>query len=174
MLLAVLALLSYLAIGRRQAPGTALGKAAEALGAGAGLMLIIAGGGAFKQVLLDTGLGQSLADHVIQLPLSPLVMGWLIASILRLAVGSATVAGITAAGIVLPLMRASGAAPELMALAIGAGTVMFSHVNDTGFWLFREWFGLSIGDTFKTWSVMEMWIGILGLLGVLGVSTFFR
>jgi gluconate transporter len=174
MLLAVLALLSYLAIGRRQAPGSALGKAAEALGAVAGLMLIIAGGGAYKQVLLDTGLGQSLADHVVHLPLSPLVMGWLIASILRLAVGSATVAGITAAGIVLPLMRASGAAPELMALAIGAGTVMFSHVNDTGFWLFREWFGLSIGDTFKTWSVMEMWIGILGLLGVLGVSTFFR
>jgi Gnt-I system high-affinity gluconate transporter len=173
LLLAVLALLSFLVAARRQPPGATLGRAAEALGAIAGLMLIIAGGGAYKQVLLDSGLGQRLADHVIHLPFSPLILGWLIATALRIAVGSATVAGITAAGIVLPLVRASGASPELMALAIGAGSLMCSHVNDTGFWMFREWFGLSIVDTFRTWTLMETIVGLTGLLGVLGLSLWF-
>lgn len=172
-LLAVLALLFFLVILRRQSPGAALGKASGALGAIAGLMLIIAGGGAYKQVLLDSGLGQHLADYLTHLPLSPLILGWLIATALRIAVGSATVAGITAAGMVLPLVRASGTSPELMALAIGAGSVMCSHVNDTGFWMFREWFGLSLGDTFKTWTLMETIVGVTGLLVVLCLSIWF-
>jgi gluconate transporter len=172
-LLAVVALLLFLVVVRRQPPGATLGRAAEALGAIAGLMLIIAGGGAYKQVLLDSGLGQRAADLVIHLPLSPLILGWLIATALRIAVGSATVAGITAAGIVLPLVRTSGVSPELMALAIGAGSLMCSHVNDTGFWMFREWFGLSLGDTFRTWTLMETIVGVIGLLGVLGLSVWF-
>jgi gluconate transporter len=173
LLLAVLALLFYLVLLRRESSGATLGRAAEALGAIAGLLLIIAGGGAYKQVLLDSGLGQRLAAQVIHLPLSPLILGWLIATVLRIAVGSATVAGITAAGIVLPLVRASGVSPELMALAIGSGSVMCSHVNDTGFWMFREWFGLSVVDTFKTWTLMESIIGLTGLLVVLGLSVWF-
>ncbi len=171
-MLAVLALAAYLVVRRRQSPGAVLGKASGALGAIAGLLLIIAGGGAYKQVLLDTGLAQSLADQMTRLPLSPLIMGWLMATVLRISVGSATVAGITAAGIVLPLVRASGTSPELMALAIGAGSVMCSHVNDTGFWLFREWFGLSLKDTFLTWTLMETIIGVTGLIVVLVLSVW--
>jgi len=169
-MVAVLSLLFFFVILRRQSPGTALEKASGAFGAIAGLMLIIAAGGGYKQVLLLTGIGQSLANQITVLPFSPLIMGWLIATVLRIAVGSATVAGMTAAGIVLPLVKASGASPELIALAIGAGSVMCSHVNDTGFWMFREWFGLSLADTFKTWTVMETIVGITGLLVVLGLD----
>ena len=158
---------------RRQSSGAALEKATDALGAIAGLMLIIAAGGAYKQVLIDSGICQHMADQVIRLPFSPLILGWLIATALRLTVGSATVAGITAAGIVLPLIRATGTTPELMALAIGAGSVMCSHVNDTGFWMFREWFGVSLADTFKAWTVMETLVGLTGLLMVLVLSRWF-
>lgn len=166
-------LLFALVILRRQSAGAALEKAAGALGALAGLMLIIAAGGAYKQILLDAGIGQRMADLVAQLPLSPLVLGWLIATVLRITAGSATVAGITAAGIVLPLMQSTGTTPELMALAIGAGSVMCSHVNDTGFWMFREWFGLSLADTFKTWTVMESLVGVTGMIVVLVLSHWF-
>jgi Gnt-I system high-affinity gluconate transporter len=166
-------LLFMIAVSHRQSPAAALEKAVGALGAIAGLMLIIAAGGAYKQVLLDAGIGQRMADQVTRLPFSPLILGWVIATALRITVGSATVAGITAAGIVLPLMRATGTTPELMALAIGAGSVMCSHVNDTGFWMFREWFGLSLADTFKTWTVMESLVGVTGMLVVLILSRWF-
>jgi Gnt-I system high-affinity gluconate transporter len=105
---------------------------------------VIAAGGAFKQVLVDSGLGKDLAAQFIHFSASPLVIAWAIATLLRIAVGSATVAGMTAAGIVQPLILSSGASPELMTLAVGAGSLMCSHVNDTGFWMFREWFGLSL------------------------------
>jgi Gnt-I system high-affinity gluconate transporter len=142
-----------------------LDKSAGSLGAIAGIMLILGAGGAFKQVLLDTGIGKNIADQLTTLPLSPLVLGWLIATIMRIAVGSATVAGMTAAGIAQPLLQGTAVSPELMALAIGAGSVMCSHVNDTGFWMFREWFGLSLRDTFRTWTLMETIVGVVGLLG---------
>jgi Gnt-I system high-affinity gluconate transporter/Gnt-II system L-idonate transporter len=87
-------------------------------------------------------------------------------------VGSATVAGLTAAGIVQPLIGPMQVNPELMVLSIGAGSLMCSHVNDTGFWIFKEYFGLSIKDTFKTWSIMETIVGIMGLFGVLALNTF--
>ena len=149
-----------------------LHKSAVSMGAAAMLLLILAAGGAYKQVLLDSGLGTSLANRLIGLPVSPFVLGWSIATLLRIAVGSATVAGMTAAGLVLPLMANTGTSPELMTLAIGAGSLMCSHVNDTGFWMFKEWFGLSLGDTFRTWTLMETIIGIMGLLGVLAVNVF--
>lgn len=171
-MLAVLALLFFLVFLRRQSPGAALEKASGALGAISGLILIIAAGGAYKQVLLDTGIGQHFAALVAALPVSPLILGWLVATAIRIAIGSATVAGMTAAGIVFPLVQSSGSSPELMALAIGAGSVMCSHVNDAGFWMFREWFGLSLGDTFKVWTLMETIVGVMGLLIVLALSLF--
>jgi Gnt-I system high-affinity gluconate transporter/Gnt-II system L-idonate transporter len=171
-MIAVLALLFFLVYLRRQSPGAALEKASGSLGAIAGLVLIIAAGGAYKQVLLDTGIGQHFASLVSTLPISPLVLGFLVATTIRITIGSATVAGMTAAGIVLPLVGSTGTSPELMALSIGAGSVMCSHVNDAGFWMFREWFGLSLSDTFKTWTVMESLVGVIGLIMVLGLDLF--
>jgi len=112
-------------------------------------------------------LAQTLAD----LPISPLLAAWLVAVVIRLATGSATVATITASGIVAPL--AVGLSPShtaLMVLAIGAGSVFFSHVNDAGFWMVKEYFGMSVGQTFKTWSLMETVLSVVGLLSVLALS----
>ena len=136
------------------------------------IMLLIAGAGALKQVLVDSGVSKYIGGLLSQSSLSPLFLGWLIATILRFCVGSATVAGITTAGIVLPLVTGGAVKPELMVLAIGSGSLMFGHVNDGGFWLFKEYFNLSIKDTMKTWVVMETSIGISGLIGVLILSLF--
>ena len=138
------------------------------------IMLLIAGAGALKQVLVDSGVSKYIGEMLSQSSLSPLFLGWLIATILRFCVGSATVAGITTAGIVLPLVTGGSVNPELMVLAIGSGSLMFGHVNDGGFWLFKEYFNLSIKDTLKTWSVMETSIGITGLIGVLALSLFVK
>jgi Gnt-I system high-affinity gluconate transporter len=138
------------------------------------IMLLIAGAGALKQVLVDSGVSKYIGDLLSQSSLSPLFLGWLIATILRFCVGSATVAGITTAGIVLPLVTGGSVNPELMVLAIGSGSLMFGHVNDGGFWLFKEYFNLSIKDTLKTWSVMETSIGICGLFSVLVLSIFIK
>jgi gluconate transporter len=173
MLMAVLAALLFLGKNRVINPNKPLKttelleKSNTALGAAATLLLVIAAGGAFKQVLVDSGLGKDLAAQFIHFSASPLVIAWAIATLLRIAVGSATVAGMTAAGIVQPLILSSGASPELMTLAVGAGSLMCSHVNDTGFWMFREWFGLSLKDTFRSWTVMETIVGLVGLAGVL-------
>ena len=138
------------------------------------IMLLIAGAGALKQVLVDSGVSKYIGELLSRSALSPLFLGWLIATILRFCVGSATVAGITTAGIVLPLVTGGLVKPELMVLAIGSGSLMFGHVNDGGFWLFKEYFNLSIKDTLKTWSVMETSIGISGLIGVLLLSLFVK
>jgi Gnt-I system high-affinity gluconate transporter len=134
------------------------------------IMLLIAGAGALKQVLVDGGVSQYIGGLLSQTSLSPLFLGWLIATILRFCVGSATVAGITTAGIVLPLVTGGAVKPELMVLAIGSGSLMFGHVNDGGFWLFKEYFNLTIKETMKTWVVMETSIGIMGLIGVMLLS----
>jgi Gnt-I system high-affinity gluconate transporter len=136
------------------------------------IMLLIAGAGAFKQVLIDGGVSKYIGEMLSQSSLSPLFLGWLIATILRFCVGSATVAGITTAGIVLPLVTVSGVKPELMVLAIGSGSLMLGHVNDGGFWLFKEYFNLSIKDTLRSWTIMETSIGISGLIGVMVLSLF--
>jgi gluconate transporter len=145
----------------------ALDQAVGQLAPLAPLLLIIAAGGAFKQVLTASGTARQLADVVATWPLSPLVLGWLMATAVRIAVGSATVAAMTTTGLVQPLLAQSGASPELMTLAIGAGSLMCSHVNDSGFWMFRQWFGCSIGDTFRSWTLMETLVGTLGLLMVI-------
>jgi len=138
------------------------------------IMLLIAGAGALKQVLVDSGVSKYIGGMLSQSSLSPLFLGWLIATVLRFCVGSATVAGLTTAGIVLPLVTGGTVNPELMVLAIGSGSLMFGHVNDGGFWLFKEYFNLSIKDTMKTWVVMETSIGITGLGGVMLLSLFVK
>lgn len=136
------------------------------------VLLIISGAGALKQILIDSGVSQYIGSLLETTSLSPLILAWLIATLIRFSVGSATVAGLTTAGIVLPLVQSSGVSPELMVLAIGSGSLMLSHVNDSGFWLFKEYFNLSIKDTLSTWTVMETSIGISGLLGVLVLKNF--
>lgn len=131
------------------------------------ILLIIAAGGAFKQVLLDSGVGEEIKSLTSDVSISPLVLTWVIAALLRLALGSATVAAITAAGIVQPMIAGSGIHPELMVLATTAGSLMFSHVNDVGFWMFKEYFNLSVSQTFASWTIMETIVAIMGLIGVL-------
>ena len=138
------------------------------------VMLIIAGAGALKQVLVDSGVNEYIGKTLAGTGISPLILGWLIATVLRVALGSATVAGITTAGIVLPLVQHTHVVPELMVLAIGSGSIMLAHVNDGGFWLVKEYFNLSIRDTFRTWTVMETSIGLTGLAGVLLLSLFIK
>ncbi|MFJ7971829.1 gluconate:H+ symporter [Psychrobacillus sp. NPDC096389] len=142
----------------------------EAVSGIAMILLIIAAGGAFKQVLIDSHIDQYIADIMASSTLSPLLLTWLIAAILRVAVGSATVAGMTAAGIAAPLVGITGISPELMVLAAGAGSITFSHVNDAGFWIYKEYFNLSIGKTIKTWSVMVTILSLVGLAGVLLIN----
>lgn len=150
-----------------------MAQGAKALGAAAPIVFIIGAGGAFKQVLTDSGIGKDIAEVFIGTGLPPLVLGWLIATVVRISVGSATVAGLTAAGIVQPLLVAApDVSPELMVLSIGAGSLMCSHVNDTGFWMFKEYFGLSLADTFRSWTLMETLVGVVGLVCVLVLDFF--
>ena len=140
----------------------------------AGLILIFGGAGALKQILTDGGVSQTLADYMSHSSMNIYVLGWSIAAVIRVCVGSSTVAGITTAGFIVPMMAGHAASPELMVLSIGAGSMMFSHVNDTGFWLFREYFQLSLKDTIKSWSIMDTIVSVVGLLGVLVLSLFVK
>ncbi|MBG6236146.1 gluconate transporter [Pedobacter sp. CAN_A7] len=133
------------------------------------IILIIAAGGAFKQILVDSGVGATVAALAAPLQLSPLLLAWLITALLRVTLGSATVAALTASGMVIPLIG-PGVSPELMVLSVGAGSLFFSHVNDTGFWMFKEYFSLTLKQTFLTWTVMETIVSVLGLVGVLLLS----
>ena len=136
------------------------------------VLLIISGAGALKQILIDSGVSDYIGSLLEISNMSPLFIGWLIATLIRFSVGSATVAGLTTAGIVLPLLESTGVSPELMVLAIGSGSLMLSHVNDSGFWLFKEYFNLSVKETLCTWTIMETSIGITGLFGVLILNQF--
>lgn len=136
------------------------------------MLLIIGGGGAFKQVLVDSGVKVYIEQMMHESTISPIIMAWLIAALLRLALGSATVAALTAGGIVFPLIASTGVSPELMVIATGAGSVVFSHVNDPGFWLFKEYFNLSITETLKSWSLLETVISVSGLIGCLIINLF--
>ena len=152
----------------RQKISATLGGSLPAI---AGILLIVAAGGGFKQVLVDAGVGDLVGKAAENFNISALILGWLVAVGIRLATGSATVATITAAGIVAPL--ASGLDSNtvaLLALAIGSGSLFFSHVNDAGFWLVKEYFQMTVGQTIKSWSVMETIISVVGLLAVLALS----
>ncbi|MES2894212.1 MAG: gluconate:H+ symporter [Bacteroidota bacterium] len=138
------------------------------------ILFIIGGAGALKQVLADSGTSEVIASHLLSLQVQPLIAAWCISAIIRVALGSSTVAGLTTAGIIAPLIVTSGVDPNLMVLATGAGSLMFSHVNDPGFWMFKEYFNLSLKDTLKTWSVMESIVSVVGLLGVLIIHQFLK
>jgi GntP family gluconate:H+ symporter len=162
--------------------GTAVGftvsvlskKIGESLYPIVGVLLIVGAGGGFKQVLVDGGTGTAIAKIAVAASLSALVLGWMVAVLIRLATGSATVATVTAAGIVAPLaVGLNDPNLALVVLAIGAGSLFFSHVNDAGFWLVKEYFGLTVGQTIKTWSVMETIISVMGLGLTLLLSLIF-
>ena len=136
------------------------------------IIMVIAGAGALKQVFIDSGVSNSLANAMNSWNLPPLFLGWLIAAAIRVTMGSATVAGLTTAGIVGPLVLTSSTDPNLMVLAVGSGSLMFSHVNDSGFWMFKEYFNLSMKDTFRSWSLMETIVSVMGLIGVLLIDQF--
>lgn len=134
------------------------------------IMLILAGAGALKQVIIESGVNDEIAAVLKGLGTEPLILGWLIAAIIRVCIGSATVAGLTAGSLCAPLMMQAEVNPNLMVLSIGAGSLMFSHVNDPGFWMFKEYFNVSIRDTILSWSIMETIVAVVGLLGVLLLS----
>ncbi|HSZ34604.1 MAG TPA: gluconate:H+ symporter [Puia sp.] len=130
------------------------------------ILLIIAGAGALKQVLTESGTAVQLTHFMQGMHLHPILAAWIIAAFIRVCLGSSTVAGLTAAGMIAPMIVGSNINPSLIVLATGAGSLMFSHVNDSGFWLFKEYFNLTVKETLKTWSVMETIISIVGLLMV--------
>jgi len=136
------------------------------------ILLIIAGAGGLKAVLVASGISEYLGEILRQSGASPLILAWLIAAAIRVSIGSATVAAMTAASIVLPLVSDPTVSPELMVLAIGSGSLVLSHVNDGGFWLFKEYFNLTVKETLATWTVMETIIGVVGLAGVLLLNIF--
>ncbi|ELJ9291260.1 gluconate:H+ symporter [Staphylococcus pseudintermedius] len=136
------------------------------------MLLIIGAGGAFKQVLIDGGVGGAIEKIFTDVNISPILLAWLVAAILRLALGSATVAAISTTGIVLPLLQTADVNLALVALAIGAGSIFCSHVNDAGLWMFKEYFGLTVKETFLTWSLIETIISVSGLVFVLFISLF--
>jgi GntP family gluconate:H+ symporter len=139
----------------------------------AGILLIVCAGGGFKQVLVDTGIGTKLADWATDANVSVLLMAWVLAVLIRLATGSATVATITASALMVGLTEGlSQGEVSLVVLAVGAGSVFFSHVNDAGFWLVKEYFGLSVGQTIKSWSLMETILSVTGLVFVLILGIF--
>lgn len=172
MLIAVLVAIYTLGLGRGKSMKDVMDSVGSAITGITMVLLIIAGSGALKQVLIDSGVSEYIGGILEQSSISPLILAWLIATVIRVCVGSATVAGLTAAGIVLPLVQGTGVSPELMVLAIGSGSLMLSHVNDSGFWLFKEYFNLSVNDTLRSWTVMETTVGVMGLVGVLVINMF--
>jgi Gnt-I system high-affinity gluconate transporter len=136
------------------------------------ILLIVAGAGVLKQVFQDSGVSKEIAASLENIAIPPLILGWLIAAIIRVCIGSATVAGLATAGILGPALVQMDVDPNLMVLSVGAGSLMFSHVNDSGFWLFKEYFNLSIKDTIRSWSVMETIVAVIGLIGVLILDLF--
>jgi Gnt-I system high-affinity gluconate transporter len=174
MLISVLSAIYFLGIARGKSMTELMKSLSHSVLSIAMIMLLISGAGALKQVLVDGGVSNYIGGLLGHSMFSPLFLGWLIATILRICIGSATVSGLTAAGIVLPLVTGTNVSHELMVLAVGSGSLMCSHVNDTGFWLFKEYFNLSVKDTLKTWTVMETSIGLTGLAGVMILSLFVK
>ena len=167
MLISVLVAIYTLGLGRGKSMKQVMDTLATSISSITMVMLIIAGAGGLKQILVDSGVSDYIGEMLRGSSIPPLVLGWLIATILRVSIGSATVAGMTAAGIVLPLVSGTAVRPELMVLAIGSGSLMLSHVNDGGFWLFKEYFNLSVKETLRTWTVMETMVGVIGITGVM-------
>ena len=168
LLIAVIYCYFALGFGSGLSKGQVSDSVGSALPGVASIILIVAAGGGFKQTLIDAGVGNVIKDWAEGVSISVLVLGWLVAVLIRLGTGSATVATITAAGIVAPLAPSLSANHlALLVLAIGCGSLFFSHVNDAGFWLVKEYFRLSVGQTIRSWSLMETVLSVSGLVFVL-------
>lgn len=171
LLISVLLAIYYFGIRRGVSMPMAMKWMSDAISGIAMILLIITAGGVFSQVLRESGTGNYISSFSSKLNMPPLFFAWIVTALLRVSIGSATVAGITAAGIVAPLIS-NGVSPELLVLAVGAGSVFGSHINDSGFWMFKEFFNLSLKQTFLSWTVMETMISIIGLIGVLILNLF--
>ena len=172
MLISLVVAIYTLGIMQKRSIVNIMGICTDAVKDIAPILLIIGGSGIFKQVMESSGVSLELANAMQNMPLHPLLLGWMIAAIIRVCIGSATVAALTAAAVVMPLVAQSGVNPNLMVLSLGAGSLMFSHVNDSGFWLFKEYFNLSIKDTLRSWSMMETIVSTVGIIGVLILNMF--
>jgi Gnt-I system high-affinity gluconate transporter len=170
MLVALLFATVTLGLGRGRSLPAVMNTYASAIGDVASILLVIGGSGAFKEVLVQSGVNGQIGELLRGLPVDPLITAWIVTAAIRASVGSATVAGLTSAGLVAPLVAEGAADPNLMVLAIGSGSLAFSHVNDAGFWLFKEYFNLGITDTLKSWTVMETIVAVTGLAGVVLLS----
>jgi gluconate:H+ symporter, GntP family len=171
LLLSLLFSLWTLGIARGMSGARILSLANDCLAPTAAILLIIGAGGGFNRVLIESGVGKAIADVAIRAQVSPLLLAWVVACLVRVAAGSATVAMTTASGIVAPIAAATGhTSPELLVLATGAGSLMLSHVNDSGFWLIKEYFNMTVQQTLATWTALETIIGVTGLLLTLVLS----
>ncbi|WP_114604174.1 gluconate:H+ symporter [Staphylococcus sp. EZ-P03] len=167
MLISLVFAMYTMGIARNRNMNEIMDSAAEAIIPIGMMILILGAGGAFKEILIDGGVGKTIEHMFTGTVMSPIILAWLVSALLRIAQGSATVAAISTTGIVLPLLQASDTNLALVTLAIGAGSIIFSHVNDTGFWIFKEYFGLTVKETFLTWSLLETAISVFGLVFIL-------
>ena len=145
----------------------------QCVGPAASIFLVVGAGGGFSKVLQDSGVGNAIAGLAMQIPVTPILLGWIIAGLMRIAVGSATVSITMAAGLMLPIIEARpDTNRELLVLAMGAGSLIFSHVNDSGFWFVKEYFGMTISETLKTWTVVETGIAVVAITIILTANAF--
>jgi len=167
MLLSVLAGIYFLGIRPGRPIKEVMRSLSSAISSIAVVLLIIAGAGAFKQVMVSTHISKALGHALSSLGMSPILLAWVIAAIIRVSLGSATVAALTAASIMAPIIGHTTVAPELLVLATGAGSIFLSHINDGGFWLFKEYFNVSIKETLLSWTLMETTISVVGLIDII-------
>ncbi|TAJ58249.1 MAG: gluconate transporter [Chitinophagaceae bacterium] len=172
LLLAVIAAVYFFGLRMKKSMSQVMQWSSDAISGIAVILLTITAGGVFKQVLIDSGTGNYISSFSSTLQMPPLLFAWILTALLRVTMGSATVAGLTAAGIVSPLVAGGNVSPELMVLAVGAGSVFGSHINDSGFWMYKEFFRLTLKQTFLSWTVMETLISLIGLLGILVLQLF--
>lgn len=172
LLLAVMAAVYFFGLRMKKSMSQVMQWSSDAISGIAVILLTITAGGVFKQVLIDSGTGNYISSFSSTLQMPPILFAWILTALLRVTMGSATVAGLTAAGIVSPLVAAGNVSPELMVLAVGAGSVFGSHINDSGFWMYKEFFRLTLKQTFLSWTVMETLISVIGLIGILILQLF--
>lgn len=172
LLLAVMAAVYFFGLRMKKSMSQVMQWSSDAISGIAVILLTITAGGVFKQVLIDSGTGNYISSFSSTLQMPPILFAWILTALLRVTMGSATVAGLTAAGIVSPLVVAGNVSPELMVLAVGAGSVFGSHINDSGFWMYKEFFRLTLKQTFLSWTVMETLISVIGLIGILVLQLF--
>jgi Gnt-I system high-affinity gluconate transporter len=173
MLISVLFAIYFLGVRTGRTMTQVMKLLTESVASVAGVLLIIAGAGAFKQIMIATEASDHIGNSLVELGLSPYLMAWLIAAIIRVCVGSATVAALTAGGIMMSTISLNAkVSPELLVLATGAGSITFSHINDGGFWLFKEYFNVSIKETLQSWTLMETTVSVVGLVMVFVIELF--